>query len=114
MEKPLVALDKGTICSSWNYSDQRLASGSADGTFAIFGSVDSCYSSFSCTSKSKVHEVVGIVKIAWVPREFGAAVACVCADGTLSLWEEVVEDAQPLQWKLCISFNSGSTQLLDT
>ncbi|TQD71393.1 hypothetical protein C1H46_043074 [Malus baccata] len=62
----------------------------------------------------KVHEVAGIVKIAWVPPEFGAAVACVGADGTLSLWEEVAEDAQPLQWKLCISFNSGSAQLLDT
>ncbi|KAM1038240.1 hypothetical protein ACFX1X_033312 [Malus domestica] len=44
----------------------------------------------------------------------GAAVACVCADGTLSLWEEVAKDAQPLQWKLYISFNSGSAQLLDT
>ncbi|KAM1376761.1 hypothetical protein PS1_038743 [Malus domestica] len=61
-----------------------------------------------------VHEAAGIVKIAWVPPKFDAAVACVCADGTLSLWEEVAEDAQPLQWKLCISFNSGSAQLLDT
>ncbi|CAN6718505.1 unnamed protein product [Malus baccata var. baccata] len=78
MEKPLVVLDKDTICSSWNYFSQRLASGSADKTFAIFDSLDSCFSSFFCTSKSKVHEAVGIVKIAWVPREFGVAVACLC------------------------------------
>ncbi|RXH78068.1 hypothetical protein DVH24_040039 [Malus domestica] len=78
MEKPLVVLDKDTICSSWNYFSQRLASGSADKTFAIFDSLDSCFSSFFCTSKSKVHEAVGIVKIAWVPWEFGVAVACLC------------------------------------
>ncbi|KAM1749938.1 hypothetical protein ACFX12_010733 [Malus domestica] len=97
----------------YSYSDikKKHAGG---GTLAIFDPRDSCSSSFSCTSKSKVHEAAGIVKIAWVPPEFGAAVACVCADGTLSLWEEVAEDAQPLQWKLCISFNSGPAQLLDT
>ena len=33
----------------------------------------------------------GIVKVVWVPPEYGDAVACVCADGTLSLWEEVEE-----------------------
>ncbi|KAM1209111.1 hypothetical protein ACFX2J_014689 [Malus domestica] len=114
MEKPLVALDKGTTCSSWNYSGQRLATGSVDGTLAVFDSRDPCSSSLSCTSKSKVHEAAGIVKIAWVPPEYGDAVACVCTDGTLLLWEEVAEDAQPLQWKLCISFNGGSAQLLDT
>ncbi|MCO5575289.1 hypothetical protein L7F22_029089 [Adiantum nelumboides] len=61
-----------------------------------------------------VHEAAGIVKIVWVPPEYGDAVACVCADGTLSLWEEAAEDAQPIQWKLCTSFKSGSAQLLDT
>ncbi|CAB4280110.1 unnamed protein product [Prunus armeniaca] len=114
MEKPLVALDKGTTCSSWNYSGQRLATGSVDGTLAIFDTRDPASSSFSCTSKSKVHEAAGIVKIVWVPPEYGDAVACVCADGTLSLWEEAAEDAQPIQWKLCTSFKSGSAQLLDT
>ncbi|BFG31910.1 hypothetical protein CerSpe_181840 [Prunus speciosa] len=114
MEKPLVALDKGTTCSSWNYSGQRLATGSVDGTLAIFDTRDPASSSFSCTSKSKVHEAAGIVKIAWVPPEYGDAVACVCADGSLSLWEEAAEDAQPIQWKLCTSFKSGSAQLLDT
>lgn len=38
-----------------------------------------------------MHEAAGIVKIAWVPPEYGDAVACVCTDGTLSLWEEVAE-----------------------
>ncbi|KAM2554562.1 hypothetical protein TB2_018670 [Malus domestica] len=66
-----------------------------------------CYESGMC-------DMDKIVKIAWVPQKLGDAVACVCADGTLSLWEEVAEDAQPLQWKLCTSFNSGSAQLLDT
>ena len=32
-----------------------------------------------------------VVKVVWVPPEYGDAVGCICADGTLSLWEEVVE-----------------------
>jgi nucleoporin SEH1 len=31
------------------------------------------------------------VKVVWVPPEYGDAVACVYTDGTVSLWEEVVE-----------------------
>ena len=31
------------------------------------------------------------MKVVWVPPEYGDAVACICADGTMSLWEEVVE-----------------------
>lgn len=31
------------------------------------------------------------MKVVWVPPEHGDAVACICADGSLSLWEEVVE-----------------------
>lgn len=54
MEKSLVTLDKGTTCSSWNYSGQRLATGSLHGTLTIFDSRDPSSSSFSCTSKSKV------------------------------------------------------------
>ena len=34
---------------------------------------------------------MSIVKVVWVPPEYGDAVACICKDGTLSLWEEVVE-----------------------
>lgn len=53
------------------------------------------------------------MKVVWVPPEYGDAVACVCTDGTVSLWEEVVEDAQPLQWKLCKSFKSNLVKVLD-
>ncbi|XP_059442957.1 protein SEH1 [Corylus avellana] len=113
MEKSLVTLERGTVCSAWNYCGQRLATGSDDGTLTIFDSRDPASScSFTCTSKSRVHET-SIVKVVWVPPEYGDAVACVCMDGTVSLWEEVVEDAQPLQWKLCKSFKSNSAKVLD-
>ncbi|KAL6979485.1 epoxide hydrolase, soluble (sEH) [Sarracenia purpurea var. burkii] len=112
MEKSVATLDDGTTCSSWNYSGQRLATGSTVGTLAIFDSVDPSSSSFICTSRCRVHEV-GIVKVVWVPPEYGDAVACICADGTLSLWEEVVEDTKPLQWKLCKDFEKSSNQVLD-
>ncbi|RVW43179.1 Protein SEH1 [Vitis vinifera] len=91
MEKSLVTLDNGTTCSSWNYNGERLATGSVDGTLAIFDSIDPASSSFTCTSRSRVHED-SIVKVVWVPPEYGDAVGCICADGTLSLWEEVVEE----------------------
>ncbi|XP_058224641.1 protein SEH1 [Rhododendron vialii] len=112
MEKTVATLDKGTTCSSWNYSGQRMATGSTDGTLAIFDSVDPTSSSFTCSSRSKVHEA-SIVKVVWVPPEYGDAVACIYADGTLSLWEEVVEDSRPLQWKLCKDFDKSSNQVLD-
>lgn len=54
MEKSLVSLDKGTICSSWNYCGLRLATGSIDGTLSIFDSRHPASSSFTCTSKSRV------------------------------------------------------------
>lgn len=38
----------------------------------------------------KVHEI-GLIKVVWVPPEYGDAIGCVCDDGTLSLWEEVSE-----------------------
>ncbi|KAF5938459.1 hypothetical protein HYC85_022718 [Camellia sinensis] len=112
MEKSVVTFDKGTTCSSWNYCGERLATGSIDGTLAIFDSVDPASSSFTCTSTSRVHEV-SIVKVVWVPPEYGDGVACICADGTLSLWEEVAEDTKPLQWKLCKDFETSSNQVLD-
>ncbi|XP_062074533.1 protein SEH1 [Humulus lupulus] len=112
MEKSLVELDVGTTCSSWNYSGTRLAAASNDGFLSIFDSPDPASSSFTRSSKSRVHDN-GVVKVVWVPPEYGDAVACVCMDGTVSLWEEVVEDAQPLQWKLCKTFKSNSSQVLD-
>jgi hypothetical protein len=30
-----------------------------------------------------------IVNVVWLPSEYGDSIACVCSDGTLSLWEEV-------------------------
>ncbi|KAJ4711920.1 Protein transport protein SEC13 [Melia azedarach] len=112
MDKPVATLDNGTTCSSWNYSGQRLATGSIDGTLSIFDPRDPASTSFTCTYKVRVHEGA-ILKVVWLPPDYGDAVACICADGNLLLWEEIVEDAQPLQWKLCKSFKSSSTQVLD-
>ncbi|KAJ0106563.1 hypothetical protein Patl1_17554 [Pistacia atlantica] len=112
MEKPIATLDKDTTCSSWNYCGQRLATGSVDGTLSIFDSRDPASSSFTCSSRTKVYDG-GIIKVVWVPPEYGDAIACICIDGSLLLWEEVVEDAQPLQWKLYKSFKTNSAQLLD-
>ncbi|KAJ8768506.1 hypothetical protein K2173_022600 [Erythroxylum novogranatense] len=112
MEKSVAVLDKGTTCSSWNYCGQRLATGSIDGTLSIFDSPDPASSSFTTTSKFKVHGA-GIVKVVWVPPQYGDAVACIFADGSLSLWEEVAEDARVIQWKLCQSFASRAIKVLD-
>ncbi|KAL3499245.1 hypothetical protein ACH5RR_038338 [Cinchona calisaya] len=112
MEKAIVTLDKDSTCTAWNYNGQRLAAGSLNGTLAIYDSKDPASSSFTCTSRFKVHET-GILKIVWVPPEFGDAVACICSDGSLSFWEEVVEDADIPQWKLCKCFDRNSSPVLD-
>ncbi|XP_061374135.1 protein SEH1 [Gastrolobium bilobum] len=113
MAKELCTLENGTTCSSWNYSGMRLAAGSADGTLSVFDFRDPpSSSSIHSTFKFRVHEG-NIVKIIWVPPEYGDAVACISADGILSLWEEVAEDSQPLQWKICKSFGSSSSKVLD-
>ncbi|KAI4326837.1 hypothetical protein L6164_019367 [Bauhinia variegata] len=113
MAEPLLTLDNGTTCSSWNFSGTRLATGSAIGTLSIFDFRDpASSSSLRCTFKSGVHDG-NIVKVVWVPPEYGDAVACILADGTVSLWEEVAEDSQPLQWKMCKSFGSSSSKVLD-
>ncbi|KNA18880.1 hypothetical protein SOVF_066800 [Spinacia oleracea] len=89
MEKTVATLEKGTVCSAWNYSAQRLATGSINGLLTIFDSPDPASSSpFSPSSSFQVHEG-SIVKVAWVPPEYGDAIACILDDGTLSLWEEV-------------------------
>lgn len=112
MDKALVTLEKGTTCSAWNYSGQRLASGLTDGTVAIYNSNDPDSSVFTCSSKFRVHET-GLIKIVWAPPEYGDGIACVCDDGTLSLWEEVSEDLETVQWKLCKSFDRNSSRVLD-
>ncbi|KAF6149627.1 hypothetical protein GIB67_011236 [Kingdonia uniflora] len=112
MEKTLLTLEKGTNCSSWNYCNQRPATGSTQGSLTIFDSPDPDSSSFTCTSKFRAHEA-SIVKVVWVPPEYGDAVACIFGDGTVSIWEEVVEDGQSLKWNLCNRFESNSSQVLD-
>lgn len=88
--------------------------GYADGAVSIHDAVEPAAASpsFSRSSKWTVHES-SIMKIVWVPPEFGDAIACICVDGRLSLWEEVEEDTQSLIWKLCQVFESSSSQVLD-
>ncbi|KAI3979248.1 hypothetical protein MKX01_007724 [Papaver californicum] len=115
MDKSLINLDKGTICSSWNHTGQRLATGSIHGTITIFDSPEPDSSStFITSSKFKVAEV-SIVKVVWSPPDYGDAIACVSGDGTVSLWEEVSEeDAQNVTWKLCKLFErNNGIQVLD-
>ncbi|CAN1743826.1 Protein SEH1 [Linum perenne] len=112
MEKSLATLDIGTTCSSWNYSGQRLATGSIDGTLSIFDSENPASSSFKCTSKVRVGEG-SVVKVVWIPPLFGDAVACIDGNGSMYLWEEVAEDAQAVEWKHCKSFQDNSIKVLD-
>ncbi|XP_055821664.1 protein SEH1 [Solanum dulcamara] len=112
MDKAIINLDEGTTCTAWNYSGHRLAAGSTDGTLSVFDSTDPASSVFNSSSKFKVHES-SIVKVVWAPPEYGDAVACICANGSLLLWEEVVEDSELLQWKLCKCFDRISSQVLD-
>jgi len=90
MAKSMATLDSGTTCSSWNQSGDRLAAGSLNGKLSIYESSTSSSSTFSCTSKVRVSES-SIVKIVWLPSEYGDAVACVFEDGSLSIWEELSE-----------------------
>ncbi|GER41490.1 transducin/WD40 repeat-like superfamily protein [Striga asiatica] len=97
MDKQILTLDKGTRCTAWNYSGQRLIAGLADGSLVTYDSADPASSVFTCTSRFKMCVVFGerargIVKVVWIPPEYGDAVACISADGNLSLWEEVSED----------------------
>ncbi|CAI9772081.1 unnamed protein product [Fraxinus pennsylvanica] len=112
MDKLILTLDKGTTCTAWNYSGHRLAAGSTDGTVAIYDSTDPVSSTFNCTSRFKVQES-SILKVVWIPPEYGDAVACIATDGTLSLWEEVAQDTEALHWKLCKCFERNTSQVLD-
>ncbi|CAA0812108.1 Protein SEH1 [Striga hermonthica] len=112
MDKQILTLDKGTRCTAWNYSGQRLVAGLADGSLVTYDSADPASSVFTCTSRFKVHES-SIVKVVWVPPEYGDAVACISADGNLSLWEEVSEESKGCHWKKCKSFDNGTGQVLD-
>lgn len=113
MEKSVATLDKGTICSSWNYCGQRLATGSTDGTIAIFDANDPASSFFTSTFKFKVNDG-SVIKVVWVPPEYGDAIACICSNGSLSIWEEVAQDSEHVEWKQCISFGGPMDQVLDS
>ncbi|KAL6522336.1 hypothetical protein OROHE_016889 [Orobanche hederae] len=94
MDKPILLLDNGTRCTSWNYSGERLIAGLVDGSIAIYDSTDPASSNFTCTSRFKVAQNCSIWKVVWVPPEYGDVVACISEDGALSLWEEVMEDTE--------------------
>nr|XP_043629079.1 protein SEH1 [Erigeron canadensis] len=114
MEKSVAKLEKGTICSSWNYCAQRLATGSIDGFVSIFDTTDPASSSFFSTFKFKVSgDESNVVKIVWVPPEYGDAIACICSNGSLYIWEEIAQDSEPVQWKHCKSFGGPSEKVLD-
>ncbi|XP_073306510.1 protein SEH1-like isoform X1 [Primulina huaijiensis] len=112
MDKHVLTLDKGTTCTAWNHSGQRLAAALNDGTLSIYDSTDPASSVFSCTSRFKVQEG-SILKVVWAPPEFGDVLACISANGILSLWEEVAEGAEGNRWKLCKSFERNTGQVLD-
>ncbi|KAG0491279.1 hypothetical protein HPP92_004231 [Vanilla planifolia] len=111
MERDLATLEKGVRCCSWNYCGQRLAVGYADGSVAVHDSADPS-STFSRSSKWMVH-ACGIMNIVWIPPEFGDAIACLCVDGTLSLWEEVGEDVHSVSWKQCKVFECSDPRVLE-
>ncbi|KAJ0802658.1 putative transcription factor WD40-like family [Helianthus annuus] len=113
MEKSVATLDKGTICSSWNYCGQRLATGLIDGTVTIFDTNDPASSFFTSTFKFKVNGG-SVVKVVWVPPAYGDAIACICSNGSLSIWEEVAQDSEHVQWKQCTSFGGPLDQVLDS
>ncbi|KAL6553677.1 hypothetical protein OROGR_007519 [Orobanche gracilis] len=112
MDKQILTLDEGTKCTAWNYSGDRLVAGLNDGSLVIYDSMDPASSVFTCTSRFKVQES-SILKVVWVPPEYGDAVACISADGTLSLWEEVVEEYEGGHWKMRKYFDGGRSHVLD-
>lgn len=109
----MATLDKGTICSSWNYCGQRLATGSIGGTITILDTSDPASSFFTSTFRFKVSDG-SVIRVVWVPPEYGDAIACICSDGSLSIWEEVAEDREPVHWKQCKSFGGPLDQVLDS
>ena len=46
--------------------------------------------------------------VVWLPPDYGDAIACVCADGTLSLWEEIAEGQLFLFYLIICFYNSSS------
>ncbi|XP_020250512.1 protein SEH1 isoform X2 [Asparagus officinalis] len=113
MDREVATLEKGSQMLQLELLRSEAGGGHGDGTASpSTDSLDSSSnSSFSRSSQWKAHES-GVTNIVWVPPEFGDAIACICIDGTLSLWEEVEEDTQPLMWKQCKVFESASSGVL--
>lgn len=113
MHKWLETLDSGVVCCGWNYCGQRLVAGYIDGTVSIHDSTDPISApSLTQSFRWKASEDV-ISNVIWVPPEYGDAITCVCIDGTVSLWEEVQTDEEPLSWKLCLQLEASNVQVLD-
>ncbi|KAM3349999.1 hypothetical protein ACQJBY_022676 [Aegilops geniculata] len=99
-------LGPGAACCGWNHCGRRLAAGAVDGSVSVYDSQP------SPSSKWQAHEHA-IVAVVWLPPDYGDAIACVCADGTLSLWEEIAEDDQLPIWRKCKVFEGGSSHILN-
>ncbi|RWW16640.1 hypothetical protein BHE74_00021845 [Ensete ventricosum] len=78
-----------------------------------------------------------VLNVVWAPPECGDAIACICNDGTFSLWEEtgegskstvkclslyysllsplysILSDTEHPTWKLCKLFESSGSRVLD-
>ncbi|EPS65749.1 hypothetical protein M569_09028, partial [Genlisea aurea] len=113
MEKSILTLERGTCCTSWNFSGHRMAAGLADGSVVVYDSTDPASSLLASSSRFKAVES-SVSKIVWIPPEYGDAVACLGADGSLSLCEEFIAKAgdEP-HWKICYRFNTKKSRILD-
>ncbi|KAG9448409.1 hypothetical protein H6P81_014537 [Aristolochia fimbriata] len=87
-----------------------MAAGATDGTVFIYDTPEQGSPSFVRSFKWKAHDQT-VLKLQWAPPEYGDALACICADGTVSLWEEIQEET--LMWKLCKIFEGSGTKALD-
>uniref|UniRef100_A0A0E0JLA2 Uncharacterized protein n=1 Tax=Oryza punctata TaxID=4537 RepID=A0A0E0JLA2_ORYPU len=105
-ERQVAELGAGAACVGWNHCGRRLAAGAVDGFVSVYDSQP------SPSSKWQAHEHA-ILNIVWLPPDYGDAIACVCADGTLSLWEEISEDDQLPTWRKCKVFESGNSHILN-
>lgn len=105
-ERQVAELGPGAACCGWNHCGRRLAAGAVDGSVSVYDSQP------PPSFKWQAHEQA-IVNVVWLPPEYGDAIACVCADGTLSLWEEVAADDQLPTWRNCKIFEDGNSHILN-
>lgn len=105
-DRQVAQLGPGTACCGWNHCGRRLAAGAIDGSVSVYDSQPSP----SCKWQAHEHAIVNVV---WLPPDYGDAIACVSADGTLSLWEEVAEDDQLPTWRKCKVFEGGNSHILN-